>query len=154
MTREMVREYGVDYQAQFGLNLSYLLKNKEEKEMSVEKWYEGLAEKEKSKIEDIVDNFTLGRSLEERETYKNKVIERKYNEYLRNIETSKQEEEVAKQREIKEEERYQEEVAKGIATIELYESNKYRCWAAEITGTDAQYGLAREFMNPTKIQGN
>lgn len=33
MTRKMVKEYEVDYQAQFGLNLSYLLKNKEEKEM-------------------------------------------------------------------------------------------------------------------------
>lgn len=32
MTREMVEEYGVDYQAQFGLCLSYLL-NKEEEEM-------------------------------------------------------------------------------------------------------------------------
>ena len=33
MTREMVQEYGVDYQAQFGLNLSYLLEIKEEEEM-------------------------------------------------------------------------------------------------------------------------
>lgn len=32
MTREMVKEYGVDYQAQFGLCLSYLL-NREEEEM-------------------------------------------------------------------------------------------------------------------------
>lgn len=35
MTREMVKEYNVDYQAQFGLNLSYLLENKEEKEMEL-----------------------------------------------------------------------------------------------------------------------
>lgn len=33
MTREMVEKYGVDYQAQFGLNLSYLLEKEEEKEM-------------------------------------------------------------------------------------------------------------------------
>lgn len=33
MTREMVEKYGVDYQAQFGLNLSYLLENKGEEEM-------------------------------------------------------------------------------------------------------------------------
>jgi hypothetical protein len=33
MTREMVKEYGVDYRAQFALNLSYLLGEKEEKEM-------------------------------------------------------------------------------------------------------------------------
>lgn len=33
MTREMVERYGVDYQAQFGLCLSYLLENKEEEEV-------------------------------------------------------------------------------------------------------------------------
>jgi len=33
MTREMVQKYGVDYQLQFGLNLSYLLNKKEEEEM-------------------------------------------------------------------------------------------------------------------------
>lgn len=33
MTREMVEKYGVDYQAQFGLCLSYLLENKEEEEV-------------------------------------------------------------------------------------------------------------------------
>lgn len=32
MTREMVEKYGVNYQVQFGLNLSYLLENKEEEE--------------------------------------------------------------------------------------------------------------------------
>ncbi len=39
MTREMVREYGVDYKAQFAVCLSYLLNQKEEEEMneSVEK---------------------------------------------------------------------------------------------------------------------
>lgn len=33
MTREMVEKYGVDYQAQFGLCLSYLLENKEGEEV-------------------------------------------------------------------------------------------------------------------------
>ncbi len=33
MTKEMVRKYGVDYQTQFGLNLSYLLEKKEEVKM-------------------------------------------------------------------------------------------------------------------------
>src|SRR5699024_7148125 len=33
MTREMVKEYEVDYQAQFGLNLSYLLNKKEVEEV-------------------------------------------------------------------------------------------------------------------------
>lgn len=33
MTREMLSKYEVDYQVQFGLNLSYLLNQKEEKEM-------------------------------------------------------------------------------------------------------------------------
>lgn len=33
MTREMVKEYNVDYQTQFSLNVSYLLEIKEEKEM-------------------------------------------------------------------------------------------------------------------------
>lgn len=33
MTKEMVEKYGVDYQAQFGLCLSYLLENKEEEEL-------------------------------------------------------------------------------------------------------------------------
>lgn len=33
MTKEMVEKYGVDYQAQFGLNLSYLLENKEAEKM-------------------------------------------------------------------------------------------------------------------------
>ena len=33
MTREMVKKYGVDYQAQFSLNLSYLFEKEEEGEM-------------------------------------------------------------------------------------------------------------------------
>ena len=33
MTRRFVKEYGVDYQAQFGLCLSFLFEEKEEKEM-------------------------------------------------------------------------------------------------------------------------
>ena len=33
MTREMVKEYGVDYQAQFGLCLSYLLEKEVVKKM-------------------------------------------------------------------------------------------------------------------------
>ena len=33
MTREMVKEYKVDYQAQFSINLSYLLNKEEEEEM-------------------------------------------------------------------------------------------------------------------------
>lgn len=53
MTKKMVEEYGVDYQTQFGLNLSYLLEKEEEKEMLVElkgsekqvKWAEDLREK-------------------------------------------------------------------------------------------------------------
>jgi len=154
MTREMVREYEVDYQAQIGLNLSYLLNKEEEEEMTMEKWYEGLTDQEKDKIEDIVDNFTIGNPIEERVKYKNKVVERKYNEYLKDIEESKKEEELKKQREIEEEQQYQKDLDKGIATIELYESNKYRCWAAEITGTDSKFGFAREFMNPVKVQGN
>lgn len=36
LTRKIVKEYKVDYQAQFGLCLSYLLENKEEKEMKIE----------------------------------------------------------------------------------------------------------------------
>lgn len=36
MTREMVKEYEVDYQAQFGLCLSYLLNKKEEEEVKLE----------------------------------------------------------------------------------------------------------------------
>lgn len=34
MTREMVKEYEVDYQTQFGLNLSYLLNKEEEESMN------------------------------------------------------------------------------------------------------------------------
>lgn len=36
MTREMVQKYEVDYQAQFGLCLAYLLENKEERKMKLE----------------------------------------------------------------------------------------------------------------------
>lgn len=36
MTREMVKKYKVDYQAQFGLNLSYLLEEEKEEEVTLE----------------------------------------------------------------------------------------------------------------------
>lgn len=36
MTREMVKKYGVDYQAQFGLCLSYILNEEEKNEMKPE----------------------------------------------------------------------------------------------------------------------
>src|SRR5699024_4476780 len=52
MTREMVNEYKVDYEAQSSLNLSYHLNNKEEKEMKElkgterqVKWAESIREK-------------------------------------------------------------------------------------------------------------
>ncbi|SNR95170.1 hypothetical protein SAMN05446037_100251 [Anaerovirgula multivorans] len=45
MTKEMVEKYGVDYQAQFGLNLAYLLETKEEgKEMNAESLLEEAVE--------------------------------------------------------------------------------------------------------------
>lgn len=63
MTREMVREYEVDYQTQFGLNLSYLFEEEEEEEMKVN--FKG-TEKQIKFAEDIFEN-TVGRVLEELE---------------------------------------------------------------------------------------
>lgn len=155
MTREIKREYPeVDYRTQFGICVSYLLNNEEEKEMIMEKWYEGLTEKEKSKIEDITDNFMLGKSIEERPKYRNQVIEKRYEKYLKEVEQKKQREEYEKQMQAEQEEQRQQNLTKGIATIELYESNRYRCWAAEVTGTNEKYGLAREFINPVETAGN
>lgn len=63
MTREMVNEYRVDYQAQFGLCLSYLLKNKEEDEMRIN--FKG-TERQIEFAEDIFEK-TIGRVLGELE---------------------------------------------------------------------------------------
>ncbi len=58
MTREMVEKYGVDYQAQFGLNLSYLLEKEEEKEMlkgteKQIKWAEDIIKMHEETLEEI-----------------------------------------------------------------------------------------------------
>ena len=64
MTRKFVEEYGVDYHAQFGLCLSYLLEiEKEEKEVKVN--FRG-TEKQIKFANDIFEK-TVGRVLEELE---------------------------------------------------------------------------------------
>lgn len=164
MAREIKAEYPeVDYSAQFGLCLSYILKNEEENEMTdLEKWYESLDQKEKSRLKDGAEARTgFLRNNETAEEWKargkenyDKILKQKYDEYLRSLENEKRKEEDNRQEEIQEEKTHQNNLAKGIATIELYESNKYRCWAAEITGTDNNYGLARKFINPIETKGN
>ena len=62
MTREIAKEYEVDYQAQFGLCLSYLLENKEDKEMLEKEISEKLKsmdieEKEIENAESILRKF-------------------------------------------------------------------------------------------------
>lgn len=59
MTREMVKEYGVDYQAQFGLCLSYLLE-KEEEEMTKEQLETLLNEETNYKIEVELNEWEKG----------------------------------------------------------------------------------------------
>lgn len=39
MTKEIVKEYEVNYQVQFGLCLSYLLEEKEEEELEIKSWF-------------------------------------------------------------------------------------------------------------------
>ena len=162
ITREMVKEYGVDYQAQFGLCLSYLLENEEEEEMAMEKWLENLTEQEKSRLKDIAEMragyLESGETAEEykarqEEEYK-KFVKEKYNLYLEEEKRKKKKEKLNQETEKEKEQQYQQDLEKEIATLELYESNKYRCWVAEITGLDKQYGFDRNFTNPAKIEGN
>lgn len=49
---------------------------------------------------------------------------------------------------------HKNEEAEEMASIELYESNRFRCWAAEVTGTDPKYGLARTFLDPSETWGH
>lgn len=161
LTREMVEEYGMDYRTQFAITLSYLL-NKEDEEMTIEKWYEGLTEKEKSKMKDGAEARTgfmrNGETAKEwmarGEENLKKIVEEKYNLFLQEeeikAEKQKQNEEIEKE----EEKQYQKDLARGVATIELYESNRYRCWVAEINGLDEHYGLDRNFIDPVEIKGN
>lgn len=163
MAKEIKREYPeVDYRAQFGICLSYLLNNKEEAEMTKEEWYEGLSEKEQSRIKDAADSSRgYVRSEETPEQWAargkaelEKIIERKYNAYLKEVEHQKQLKEGREKAAKAEQEQKRRNLEKGIATIKLYESNRYRCWMAEVTGTDPKFGLAREFINPVEIKGN
>ena len=163
MAREIKREYPeVDYRTQFGLCLSYLLNNKEEEQMTKEKWYESLSEKEKSRLRDIAEARTgflrSGETAEEWMARKKEnfdtILEEKYQQYLAEIEQEKQREEERKQEQAEQEKQRQLNVQRGYLIIDLYQSNKYRCWAAEITGTDAKYGLAREFLSPVEAKQN
>jgi len=130
--------------------------------MTKEKWYEGLSRQEKSNIKDGAETrtgyFKDGETLKEWKARKEEIFEQlldeRYNHYLNETEKAKQEEENNKAIELEEEKAYQADLAKGVATIELYESNKYRCWAAEVTGKDETYGLARSFINPVDRKGN
>lgn len=60
MTREMVKEYKVNYQAQFRLNLSYLLNNKEEKEMTNEMLEQEIFKQNKRKFEITAKEWQKG----------------------------------------------------------------------------------------------
>lgn len=153
MTKEMVEKYKVNYQAQFSLCLSYLL-NKEEKGMTMEKWYNELTGEEKTRLENALENRMLLKSRDEKQEIWNELLEEKYNAYLQQIEQDKQKEEIKQIKIAEEEKQHQENLERGIATIELYESNRFRCWLAEITGTDSKYGFTREFISPTRIEGN
>ena len=71
MTREMVKEYAVDYQVQFGLNVSYLLEIKEEEEMLEKKIREELeklqvSEENIQNAEKVLNRFsTVNREIVE-----------------------------------------------------------------------------------------
>ena len=163
MAKEIKREYPeVDYKTQFGLCLSYLLNNKEESKMTMEKWFEGLSEKEKSSIVDGAEARTgylrPGETAEEwkvrkKENFDN-IVKEKYQRYLRDVEWQKEREESNKQEQLEREKQRKRDLARGIAIIELYQSNRYRCWVAEVTGTDDKFGLERRFINPVEIKGN
>lgn len=125
-------------------------------------WVKGLSDKEKSRLKDGAEARTgflrNGETAEEwkarrKENY-NKILEEKYNEFLQNLEENKVKSERVKKEKEEEEKEHKKNLAKGIATIKLYESNKYRCWAAEITGIDEKYGFERKFINPDEIKGN
>lgn len=155
MVRGIKKEYPeVDYRTQFGICLSYLIENEEESEMTMEKWYESLTEKEKSRLKDGFENRTYMKPVEEREKIWNALLEEKYQKHLKEIEWERQREEERKQQEEEEEKQRQINADRGYMTIELYQSNRYRCWAAEVIRTDEKYGLARKFINPVEIKGN
>ena len=155
MAREIKREYpDVDYRTQFGLCLSYLLNNKEEEQMTKKKWYESLSEKEKSRLKDAFENRAFMKPVEEREKIWNALLEEKYQQYLQEKQAEIEREEERKREQIEQEKQRQLNAQRGYLIIDLYQSNKYRCWAAEITGLDARYGLAREFLNPVEAKQN
>ncbi len=139
-----------------------ILNNKEEEQMTKKKWYESLSEKEKSRLRDSAEARTgflrSGETAEEWMARKKEnfdtILEEKYQQYLAEIEQEKQREEERKREQREQEKQRQLNAQRGYLTIDLYQSNKYRCWVAEITGTDAKYGLAREFLNPVEAKQN
>lgn len=122
--------------------------------MTRQEWFEGLTEKEIAKLNEVLDNYRFTNTAEEIEVKWNVLLDRKYNEYIANIKKVQEKEEEDKEIEVQEEKQLQNNLEKGIATIELYESNKYRCWAAEVIGINTTYNLERKFINPTQTQGN
>lgn len=84
MTREMVEKYGVDYQVQFGLCLSYLLENKEEESEMTElegtekqiKYANDLLNHLNKYVNRVLEGYKKGEALEEeKEEFNNFVKE-------------------------------------------------------------------------------
>lgn len=126
---------------------------KKANEMTMEQWFQSLSEKEISKIKNKSELFpNPGETLEKwNERKKEKYSQTLEDEYKKSLEEMvKADEKIKTEEEIKSEEerQYQQDLKHGIATIQLYKSNKFDCWAAEVTGLDSKWGFIRKFIKP------
>lgn len=120
----------------------------------MQKWYESLTEKEVSKLKNNLESRMMFKDPSEKENIWNEILEEKYNNYMRDLERSRENQLIELEEQMKHEQQRQSDLNKGICTLELYTSNRKKAWVAEITGTDRQYGFNRKFINYFEDKGN
>ena len=122
-------------------------------EMTMEQWFQSLNEREREKIKIKSELFpNPGETLEQwnerkKEKY-NQTLEDEYKKSLEAIVKANEKRKTEEEIKIEEERQYQQDLKNGIATIQLYKSNKFDCWAAEVTGLHPKWGFVRKFIQP------
>jgi hypothetical protein len=122
--------------------------------MAREQWYNGLSEIEKGRLQTALENRMMFKNESQKESVWENLLNEQYDKYLNEIESKKVAEQ-NKEKELKEaEEQYKKDLSMGVATLELYTSNKYHAWVAEITGADDKFGFKRSFVNQFDKNGS
>ncbi len=122
--------------------------------ISMNNWYDELSDQEIKKLKDGLANRMLLKSADQEAAVWNALLEEKYNEFMRYSARREEVQLAEKEAQSKADEQRRSDLSRGIFTLELYTSGKYKAWVAEITGLDNKFGLSRSFINPFEVKGN